>query len=252
MKRKIKNKEDYLLYGLLIIAAAILIFSIVSFLNSQSNTSNQHLTEMHSISQMSLTSFDKQLAGKLMDKNNDGLCDACGMNVDACIDSGQLQCNMDPKSTIGIVGSTHIHADWKIYINGKTLGEDFFVPFAEAHETAMKDINVKTTSSFIHIHEAEISGEKPGDVLHVHATGVPLWLFFESIGARLNKTCLALNEITYCNDKKNTLKFYVNGKLNDEYENYVLNDLDKILISYGNETDLSEQLRSITDFAKEH
>ncbi|MBI2120491.1 MAG: hypothetical protein HYT94_02595 [Parcubacteria group bacterium] len=180
MKRKtankIKDKENYLLYGLLVIAAIVLIFSTVSFLNFQGNNSNQQLTEMHSASRMSLTAFDKQLARNLMDKNNDGLCDACGMDVNACIDSGQLQCNMDPESTIGILGSSHMHADWKIYVNGKVLSEEFFKPFAEAHETAMKDPNVKTTSSFMHVHESEISGEKSGDVLHAHATGVPLWI----------------------------------------------------------------------------
>jgi len=202
---------------------------------------------------MPLTAFDRKLALEFMDKNNDGICDVCGMDVEFCIQSSQIQCNMDPRSTIGVLGSQHIHADWKIYINGNALGEEFFRPMAEDHEAAMKDQVVKTTSSFIHVHEApENPPEKAGDVLHMHATGVPLWLFFESVGTKFNKTCLTVNNGSHCNDGKNILKFYVNGKPNIEYENYVFKDLDKILISYGNEMDLTEQLNSITSFAKDH
>lgn len=38
----------------------------------------------------------------------------------------------------------------------------------------------------------------------------------------------------------------------NEFENYVFNDLDKILISYGNEDELKNQFASITGFAKNH
>ncbi|MDO8740744.1 MAG: hypothetical protein Q7J54_04215 [Candidatus Woesearchaeota archaeon] len=242
MKRKIanktKNKEDYLLYGLLVIASIVLIFSIVSFLNFQSDNSNQQSTEMHSASQMSLTAFDKQLARNLMDKNNDGLCDACGMDVSACIDSGQLQCNMDPKSTIGVLGSGHIHADFKVFINGNSIN------------FANEKYHMK--SSFIHVDD-NLNKEDASSVLHMHATGVPLWIFFKSVGMDFNKESLTLPDgRKFSNGSKNTLKFYVNGRPNSEWENYVFSDLDKILISYGDETDMSQQLNLITDFANDH
>jgi len=82
----------------------------------------------------------------------------------------------------------------------------------------------------------------------MHATGIPLWIFFESVGMKFSKDCLELPDgKKFCNNGKSTLKFYVNGKLNDEWENYVFKDLDKILVSYGEgeETDLKEQLDSV-------
>ena len=58
-------------------------------------------------------SFRDSIAGQLGD--------SCGMDVDLCIQTGQLQCNMVSGSTIGILDSEHIHADWKVYINNKVL-----------------------------------------------------------------------------------------------------------------------------------
>ncbi|MBI2578864.1 MAG: hypothetical protein HYW26_04080 [Candidatus Aenigmarchaeota archaeon] len=224
-------------------------FNIVQ-LNSNPATGNSVQNSMgQRLTRMSLSPFDVQLAKQFMDKNGDGKCDVCGMDVQICIDSGQMQCNMDSKSTIGVLGSQHIHADWKIYINGKELDDNFFDSIA----MNMSNENNGISSSFIHVDKGAPSPEKTGNVLHMHATGVPLWIFFKSVGMDFNKDCLSLSDgQKFCNAGENTLKFYVNGKPNSEWEKYVFNDLDKILISYGEETDLSQQLNSITDFAKSH
>lgn len=234
-------------FGLLGIAAIIAIFAILSTFNVISfnsntniaaNTNNAQNSMGQRLTRMSLTSFDAGLAKQFMDKNGDGKCDACGMPVEMCMDSGQIQCNMDPKSTIGILGSDHIHADFKVFINGNAL--DFANP----------DYYMK--SSFIHVDDNQ-NKEGASGTLHMHATGVPLWIFFKSVGMDFSKDCLILSDgQKFCNNGKDTLKFYVNGKPNSELENYVYNDLDKILISYGSEPDLTQQLNSITDFAKNH
>ncbi|MBI2647238.1 hypothetical protein HYW99_02070 [Candidatus Woesearchaeota archaeon] len=70
-----------------------------------------------------------------------------------------------------------------------------------------------------------------------------------------NKDCITLeNEQKFCNEDNKKLKFFVNGRENNDFENYVFNDLDKILIIYGNdsEEEIKSQLNSITDFAKIH
>ena len=245
------NKQDLLIIGFLgfvgvvVLIAALSTFSLLISPTSYSATMNIGDKPMR----MGLTSFDRELAIKLMDKNHDGKCDVCGMDVELCMSSGQIQCNMDSKSTIGVLGSQHIHADWKIFINGKGLDESFL----ESLAMDMSKMDSPITSSFIHLDKGAPTPEKTGDVLHMHATGVPLWIFFRSVGTDFDKNCLTLlNQEEFCNDGKNILKFYVNGKLNEKWENYVFNDLDKILISYGNETDLIQQLNSITDFAKNH
>ena len=242
------DKEDYILYGVIVFTIAILLFSLFTFFGFQQSYTNnaiQDMPQMHN-KRVSLTAFDIKLAKQFMDKDNDGKCDACGMPVEMCISSGQLQCNMDSKSTIGILGSQHIHADWKVYINDKPLD------FSDKDHIGRMQKNLPV-SSFIHVDSGAPVPEKTGDVLHMHATGVPLWIFFESLGMKFNKDCLTLESgEKYCNEGVNNLKFYVNGKPNGEYENYIFNDLDKILISYGNNQNLQKQLESITNFASNH
>ncbi|MEK6808607.1 MAG: hypothetical protein AABY14_02895 [Nanoarchaeota archaeon] len=236
-----------LLISMLVIVSGLLIYSIFSTVGvfsmkqEQQNTANIPKRMSH----MTLTSFDKEIAKQLMDTNNDGRCDVCGMSIEQCIDGGQLECSMDSNAKIGILGSQHIHADWKVYINGKEL--DFS---NKAHMTRVT--NNEGVSSFIHV-DSVSPPEKIGDVLHMHATGVPLWIFFKSIDMDLNKDCLSLeNEQKFCNNENKKLGFYVNGKENNQYENYIFNDLDKILVSYGDEIDLNAELDTITNFAKLH
>ncbi len=236
---------------LLVAAVGLLAHSVSSTIslsktnnNKQQGTSSNHVK----MSSMSLTPFDRQLAKQLMDMDNDGKCDACGMPIEQCIDSGQMECSMDSNAKIGILGSEHIHADWKVYIDGKAL--DFS---DKSHMERMR--SNMPVSSFIHVDSGAPAPEKTGDVLHMHASGVPLWIFFRSVGMNFNKDCINLeNKEKFCNDGKKKLKFFVNGKESNEFENYAFNDLDKILISYGgeNEEGIKQQMNSITDFAKVH
>ncbi len=232
-KKEARREKTVTIFLFLVLAFGVFVLFFTAksiFFSSQESNqqTQQSAMQVPAMTKMSLTSYDEELARQMMDKNGDGMCDVCGMDVNVCIESGQLQCNMDSKSTIGILGSKHIHADWRVYIDDKALDYKFFGP-------------VEMMSSFIHIDKSkgdelsDISLEKTGDVLHMHATGVPLWIFFESIN-------LELPELT---------KVYVNGQLNSEGLNYVFNDLDKILITDG-VGDLQEQLNSITNFAKNH
>ena len=240
--QKMKNGkidiEAILLIVVLMAVTGLFIFSLANFFSTKSGQVNQDSSKMKKVSRMSLTSFDRKLGLELMDQNHDGRCDTCGMPVEQCLDSGQIECNMDPNSKTGILGSQHIHADFKVYINGKPID------FANS-EYYMK-------SSFIHLDDSQNKEDASG-VMHMHATGVPLWVFFKSIGMNFDKSCITQeNNEKFCNDGNKKLKFFVNGKENNEFENYVFNDLDKILISYGDEIDLTQQLNYIADFAKLH
>lgn len=192
-------------------------------------------------SKLKLAPFDIALAKERMDKNNDGICDVCGMPIDQCINTGQIDCNMGgSKDAIGILGSQHIHADFKVYINGEAL--DFAKP-----EYYMK-------SSVLHVDNNQNKEDSSG-VMHMHAKNVPLWLFFRSLGMKLEKSSLTLVDGKILkNENGNTLKFYLNGHKVDELENYVFQPSDKLLINYGPENDpnIQRQISSITNFAKDH
>lgn len=138
-------------------------------------------------------------------------------------------------SNIGSVGSTHIHADFAIYINGEQitpLPEKYFV-----------------RSPYVHVEH----GIGAGYVIHVHATNVNIGYFFKTIDWDFDKHCLKLDDgRKFCNDGNKTLKFYVNGEKNEEYEKYIIKNLDRILISYGDESEeeIKKQIDSVTYYSK--
>ncbi|GEM_PF-2667546 len=115
----------------------------------------------------------------------------------------------------GVLGSQHIHADLNIYVDGVRL-------ILARPENFMK-------SAFMHL-DTNANSDDANSVLHMHATNVPLWLFFKSIGMNVSKGS----------------KLYLNGKKVESLDNYVFQPLDKILISDrpGN--------YPVTNFAKNH
>ena len=146
-----------------------------------------------------------------------------------------------PKNTnqdnvgVGPYGSAHIHGDLAVYINGTQLrfNDDKYFQ-GELHER------------YTHLHA-------PHDTLvHVHATGVTIGRFMNGIYMPFNATCITnTDEKRLCNDEVNTLKFYVNGEENFGYDQYIIKDQDKILISYGSaDQNIREQLDSITNLSE--
>lgn len=137
-------------------------------------------------------------------------------------------------SGIGPLKSAHLHADVKVYINGKAI--DF------------SQKKYQLTSSFIHFEEGI------GDVIHTHATGLTIGHMLKSLGIGFNNNCMFFEGQNYCNENSKSLKFYVNNKPNNEFDNYIIKDLDKYLISYGSEDDseIQRQLNSITNLAPKY
>ncbi len=252
----LKFKLSSILFALVVggfLVNQYMMYRLQIFKNTGAPIVSNTTSTMNKLSSMKLTPFDVALAKERMDKNNDGICDACGMPIQQCINSGQIDCNMgNNPNAIGLLGSQHIHADWKIYINEKQFD---WTPFADLHAKQMAgDSSITNTSAFIHIHPAK-TPEKGGDVLHMHAKKVPLWLFFRSLGITLSQDSLTTADGRILkNENGNTLKFYLNGKKVDELGDYIFQDLDKLLISYGpaNDPNIQKQIDSVANFAKNH
>lgn len=130
-----------------------------------------------------------------------------------------------------ITSRYHAHADFSVMLNGKEL--DF------------SKLEYDAVDTLIHLHLRNYKGDK---VLHIESRAAELGDFFASLGMLFNSTCFAADE-EYCSNKTHTLKFFINGVANEEYDRYKPNDLDRILISYGNETDLSAQISAVTELA---
>ena len=131
---------------------------------------------------------------------------------------------------VGRLGSTHVHADFKVYINGEEV-------------KIYQDENLEK-NKFTHMHP----GQDEEDVIHVHAIGITLKQFFNTLNIKLSRNCIILEDgKEFCNSKSNTLKFYINSKLSEEAPDYEIIDLDKIFISYGDESqaEITKQLSKI-------
>ena len=211
MKNKKTTKKcsyaDYALYGILFTLLAILLMNVILFLLPEKQQETKKMG-------MRMTEFDIALAKKLMDKNNDGICDACGMTVDQCIQGGMMECSMAPGAKLGLLGSAHAHVLFKMYDEGKAA--DF------------SDPKYFVKSMFAHV-EGEPDNMN-GRRIHVHATGVPLSLFFDSLEMNMDKYHL-----------------FVNSK-ETNYTTYVPADGDLVLLTTTqDEEKIKEELRSIQE-----
>ncbi|HLD40187.1 MAG TPA: hypothetical protein VJB13_03530 [Candidatus Nanoarchaeia archaeon] len=138
---------------------------------------------------------------------------------------------------VGVVGDIHYHADFAMYVNGER--------YNFSQEKYMSTEN-KTLSNFAHLHDMN------GNIIHKHASGITLGFFLETLGMKLTDTCLTMDDGTeYCNSGNKLLKLYVNDKPNTNFDNYNLQDEDRILLSYGSESEkeIEKQLDSVSDAA---
>ncbi len=80
------------------------------------------------------------------------------------------------------------------------------------------------------MHTHDNSGTLHWEVMHgpVKKDDVKLSNFFSVWGKTFNANCI----FEFCNGPDGQVKMFVNGKENIEFENYLVNDKDKIEISY--------------------
>jgi len=119
-------------------------------------------------------------------------------------------------SEFGELGSEHAHAQIFVVISGYTV--DFSGP------------QYQLTSEYMHFENNE------GSLIHRHATGVTLGFFFETMGVQLSEDCFSYDEGSYCTNSEHTLEFYVNAGKLDKLDSYVLQQGDRIVISYDNDS----------------
>ncbi len=126
----------------------------------------------------------------------------------------------------GPLGSAHEHASILTVIHGDTFdysGESYQIQ-----------------NNWIHFENQD------GTTVHMHATDVTLGYLFDSLSINLTDECYVFPDATrsFCTDEKYSLKFYVNGDMAPGIADYVINDGDRVLISYGDESEdgISEQL----------
>jgi hypothetical protein len=129
----------------------------------------------------------------------------------------------------GPLGSAHEHAAFLVKVNGQNI--DFSQP------------QYQVQSDYIHVENGD------GTTLHRHATNVTFVDFLKSVKMDIDKknnNCLTFtNGTEYCDDENNKLRTFINGNSTGSISDYVLNNDDRLLVIYGNETD--EQIANALD-----
>ncbi len=103
-------------------------------------------------------------------------------------------------------------------------------------------VSFQIKNSWIHFEGGD------GNTVHRHSSGVTSGYLFETLGIGLTAECFIFPDgREFCNNEDYSLKFFINHQPVSNISNYVLNEGDKILISYGDETleQLDEQLEEL-------
>ena len=116
----------------------------------------------------------------------------------------------------GKLGDEHIHASLLVKIFGDKF--DFTTP------------NYQVKTSWIHFENQD------GDTIHRHSTGVELEFLFNSMKIAMDDECFVFPDgRQFCTNNDYTLQFYINQQKVDDIRNYIIQEEDRILITYGNE-----------------
>ena len=116
----------------------------------------------------------------------------------------------------GKLGDEHIHASMLVKIFGDKF--DFTTP------------NYQVKTSWIHFENQD------GDTIHRHSTGVELEFLFNSMNVAVDDECFVFPDgRQFCTNNDYTLKFYINQQKVEDIRTYIIQEDDRILITYGNE-----------------
>nr|AIE98990.1 hypothetical protein [uncultured marine thaumarchaeote KM3_103_A05] len=136
----------------------------------------------------------------------------------------------------GRLGDEHEHASLLVRIFGDKF--DFASP------------GYQIKNSWIHFEDSD------GTTVHRHSSGVTLGYLFDSLNIDIDnrvtdgmiKKCFLFPDgREFCDNEDYRLKFYINHVEQQSIYHYVLEEGDRILITYGNETpeQIEEQLREL-------
>ncbi len=116
----------------------------------------------------------------------------------------------------GVLGDEHEHPSILVRIFGDKF--DFSLPAYQIK------------NSWIHFEGQD------GATVHRHSSGVTLGYLFETLGIGIDQNCYIFPDgREFCTNEDYSLKYYINHQQVPQINDYVIDEGDRILISYGNE-----------------
>ena len=118
----------------------------------------------------------------------------------------------------GKLGDEHEHASLLVRI------------FGDKFDFSATTYQIK--SSWIHFEESD------GNTIHRHSSGVTVGYLFETLSIVIDEDCYIFSDgRQFCTNEDYSLKYFINGDSVNSINDYVIQNDDRILISYGNETE---------------
>jgi hypothetical protein len=130
---------------------------------------------------------------------------------------------------------THYHANFAVYINGERQTFQGSKYYEETAEMACTLEQVDTPAERAHMHD-NIS-----DVVHVEDKLVTWGNFLQNLGWGLGDSYIATDRTVFNASEDATLVFIVNGQTMKSIANRVIEDEDRVLMSYGTSTSAEAQ-----------
>jgi|TARA_B110000014_G_C20115624_1_gene589111 hypothetical protein len=136
--------------------------------------------------------------------------------------------DMGAPDDAGRLGDEHEHASLLVRIFGDKF--DFSLP------------NYQIKTSWIHFEDQD------GDTIHRHSSGVELEYLFNSVNIGLSDRCFIFADgRQFCTNDDYSLKYFINHEPVKDIRKYVIQEDDRILVSYGDENkdEIEEQLKEL-------
>lgn len=132
--------------------------------------------------------------------------------------------------------SYHTHTDFVIYLRGERL---------DLANAEFMTTNQQSLHKEVHLHDNN------GGVVHFHAPEITFSEFLSSLNFTLTNDCFITNTgEQLCNNDTETLQLFVNNELYvGDISAYVPEDLDRVLVHFGNPDDerLGDYLHEVSD-----
>jgi len=128
----------------------------------------------------------------------------------------------------GKLGDEHEHASLLVRI------------FGDKFDFSATTYQIK--NSWIHFEESD------GNTIHRHSSGVTLDYLFETLSIAIDEDCYIFGDgRQFCTNEDYSLKYFINGDSVNNINDYVIQDDDRILISYGSETEdqIADQMNEL-------
>ena len=150
----------------------------------------------------------------------------CEEKITATVSNEPQNVVSNTPENAGALGSEHTHTSLLVKITGDRVN------------FSMPAFQIK--SNWIHFEGGD------GKTIHRHASGVTIGYLFNTLGVNLTDECYIPHNgmQQLCSNENYTLKFYINGVKISSIRDYIIQEDDRILISYGAETaeEIEEQL----------